>query len=269
MKRLRTLSLLVSLLGSVGVPLEAQRPFPYHLQTGREIGLAASGLALMGAGTLIGNGQDPLTPDQVRALDRQDVNAFDRGATRQWSTGASTASDIMAYSLLASPVALMVTRPGSSVPLTIGVMYAETILVGDGLVQLLKTTTGRTRPYAYNDDPAIPQEDKESLHAVRSFPSGHTAHAFMSVVFLNMVYGKLKPDSPLRPWLWAGSLVAAGTVGYLRYDSGNHFPTDILAGAAIGGLAGWMVPRLHETGAPQVSIAPSADRATVLVSLPF
>jgi membrane-associated phospholipid phosphatase len=89
------------------------------------------------------------------------------------------------------------------------------------------------------------------------------------VVFLNTVYGKLKPDSPLRPWLWAGSLVAAGTVGYLRYDSGNHFPTDILAGAAIGGLAGWMVPRLHETGAPQVSIAPSADRATVLVSLPF
>jgi membrane-associated phospholipid phosphatase len=269
MNRFRAFALLFALLAAPATLLHAQRPFPYQLQTGREIGLAASGLALMGVGTLIGNGQDPLTPTEIAALDPEDVNAFDRGATRQWSTGAGAASDIMAYSLLASPVALMVTRPGSSAPLTIGVMYAETILVGDGLVQLLKTTTGRIRPYAYNDDPAIPQEDKESLHAVRSFPSGHTAHAFMSVVFLNTVYGKLKPDSPLRPWLWAGSLVAAGTVGYLRYDSGNHFPTDILAGAAIGGLAGWMVPRLHETGAPQVSIAPSADRATVLVSLPF
>ena len=269
MPRFRILALLLTLLATPATLLRAQRPFPYQLQTGREIGLAAGGLALIGGGTLIGNGQDPLTPAEVAALTRQDVNAFDRGATSQWSTGAGSASDVMAYSLLLSPVALMVTRPGSSAPLTIGVMYAETILVGDGLVQLLKTTTGRTRPYAYNSDPAVPQEDKESLHAVRSFPSGHTAHAFMSVVFLNTVYGKLKPDSPLRPWLWAGSLVAAGTVGYLRYDAGNHFPTDILAGAAIGGLAGWMVPRLHETGAPQVSVAPGSDRTTLLVSLSF
>ncbi len=269
MNPLRTALLLLALAPLWAPVLEAQQPFPYRLQAGREIGLAGAGVVLLGAGALIGKGQDPLSAAEVASLDRQDVNGFDRGATRQWSTGAGTASDILAWSLLASPVTLMVTRPGSGAPVTLGVMYIESILLGDGLVNLLKTATDRTRPYAYNDDPAIPQEDKESLHAVRSFPSGHTAHAFVSVVFLNTVFGRLKPDSPLRPWLWAGGMAAAGTVGYLRYASGNHFPTDILAGAAIGGLAGWAIPRIHESDAVRVSVLPSGDRTSIGLSLAF
>ena len=265
----RILSLVAAILLAPGIPLQAQRPFPYQLRTGRELGLAAGGVGLLVGGTVVGNGQEPLTPSEIEGLDRQDVNAFDRGATSQWSTGSGTASDVMAYALLASPVALMVTPPGSSAPITLGVMYGEALLLGDGLTSLLKSATNRTRPFVYNDNPEIPAEDKESLHARRSFPSGHTMHAFVSVVFLNTVYGKLKPDSPLRPWLWAGSLAAAGTVGYLRYDSGSHFPTDILAGAAIGSLAGWAIPRLHVTDAPQISIAPSAGRTALLVSLDF
>ena len=269
MNQLRTTLLLLALPPLWTPVLEAQQPFPYRLQAGREIGLAGAGVVLLGAGALVGKGQDPLSAAEVAALDRQEINGFDRGATSQWSTGAGTASDVMVWSLRASPVALMVTRPGSSAPITLGVMYAESILLGDGLVNLLKTVTDRTRPYAYNENPAIPQEDKESLHAVRSFPSGHTAHAFVSVVFLNTVFGRLKPDSPLRPWLWAGGLTAAGTVGYLRYASGNHFPTDILAGAAIGSLAGWAIPKIHESDAVRVSVLPSGDRTTLGVSLAF
>jgi membrane-associated phospholipid phosphatase len=41
-------------------------------------------------------------------------------------------------------------------------------------------------------------------------------------------------------------LAAAGTVGYLRFAAGRHYPTDILAGALIGSLVGWLVPQLHE-----------------------
>ena len=34
------------------------------------------------------------------------------------------------------------------------------------------------------------------------------------------------------------------------------FPTDILAGAAIGAFAGWVVPHLHEMGADLASARP-------------
>ncbi len=46
--------------------------------------------------------------------------------------------------------------------------------------------------------------------------------------------------------MWAGSLTLAATTGYMRYQGGKHFPTDIISGAIIGSLAGWGVPKLHE-----------------------
>jgi membrane-associated phospholipid phosphatase len=40
-------------------------------------------------------------------------------------------------------------------------------------------------------------------------------------------------------------LGTAAAVGGLRIAAGKHFPTDILAGAAVGSLVGYLVPRLH------------------------
>ena len=41
-------------------------------------------------------------------------------------------------------------------------------------------------------------------------------------------------------------MAAAATTGYLRYAAGRHYPTDILAGAAMGAFVGYIVPSLHE-----------------------
>ena len=129
--------------------------------------------------------------------------------------------------------------PGSGAVLTVAAMYGAALLVGSGATSLLKSAIGRTRPFAYNDNPD----------------------------FLSMVYGKLHPTSPLRPWIWAGSLTAAGTVGYLRYRAGDHSPTDVIAGAALGGLVGWAVPRLHERDDVQVAIFPAGGGTALVVSL--
>ena len=43
----------------------------------------------------------------------------------------------------------------------------------------------------------------------------------------------------------AGSLSLAVATGVQRILSGNHFITDVLAGAAIGSLTGFVVPFLH------------------------
>lgn len=78
----------------------------------------------------------------------------------------------------------------------------------------------------------------------RSFPSGHSAVAFMGAEFLRMQY----KDS--HPWIgYVGYAVAAGTA-LARVAHNEHWITDVLAGAGIGILgtkvAYWVYPYLKE-----------------------
>lgn len=53
------------------------------------------------------------------------------------------------------------------------------------------------------------------------------------------------PDSPWRTPVVAGAYAVAAAAASLRVASGSHFLTDVLAGAALGTLSGWLVPVLH------------------------
>lgn len=64
----------------------------------------------------------------------------------------------------------------------------------------------------------------------KSFPSGHTAGAFLGVGLLASKYGNTSPT--------ALALSGAVLVAYSRYLSKNHWPTDILGGASIGLING-------------------------------
>ena len=161
-------------------------------------------------------------------------------------------------------LSLAVTEPGSRHAGTVLTMYGETLLLNGGIVAMLKGLVNRTRPYAYNDDPDISMEQRTSHDTVLSFPSGHTANAFAAAVFMSTVYGRLHPDGSGRAWVWVGSLTAAAGVGYLRYAAGKHYPTDIIAGAVIGSLVGWLVPKLHEQ-----DITAPGDPATKGFSLSY
>lgn len=80
---------------------------------------------------------------------------------------------------------------------------------------------------------------------ITSFPSGHTATAFMGAEFL---YQEYKDAS-----IWygiSGYLVASG-VAYLRIYNNRHWLTDVVAGAGFGILstkvAYWMYPFMKRT----------------------
>jgi len=238
-----TLLMVLQLPGALAL---AEDPFPYELETGREIALVGSSAALFALGWLLDRDHENLTEADVSALDREAINALDRSATKRWSPAASRASDILMITTAVAPLTLAATDRGALQPLVLGGMYAETMLLNNGAVYLAKNAFTRTRPLAYNDDPAVPLETKLSRTARRSFPSGHTASAFASMVFAASVFSRLYPDSSARGWVWGGCLGVAATTGYLRYAGGWHFPTDILAGAALGSFVGWLVPRIHE-----------------------
>lgn len=65
-----------------------------------------------------------------------------------------------------------------------------------------------------------------------SFPSGHTSAAFTTATSLSLYFPKWYIIVPA--YLWAGS------VGYARMYQGVHYPTDVLAGAAIGAGSAWL-----------------------------
>lgn len=77
-----------------------------------------------------------------------------------------------------------------------------------------------------------------------SFPSGHTATAFMGAEFLYQEYKNVSP------WIGvAGYAVAAGT-GFFRMYNNRHWLNDILAGAGIGilstKLSYWLYPKIFK-----------------------
>ncbi len=138
---------------------------------------------------------------------------------------------------------------------TIGVMYVETMLFSVFLPSYTKGSVQRIRPYVYSS--SAPLEEKLTAEAKRSFFSGHTTVAFSSAVFLSTVYANYYPDSKYKSIVWGSSLAVAGTVGFMRYRSGAHFPTDVLVGAAVGSAIGFLIPRLHKTSTgSSVTLAP-------------
>jgi membrane-associated phospholipid phosphatase len=83
----------------------------------------------------------------------------------------------------------------------------------------------------------------------QSFPSGHTAEAFLSATFLYEEYKNVSI------WYGVGGYLVAGTVGALRIYNDAHWLHDVIAGAGFGiastELSYWLYPLLKRTFFPK------------------
>ncbi|MEK6976540.1 MAG: phosphatase PAP2 family protein [Candidatus Thermoplasmatota archaeon] len=117
-------------------------------------------------------------------------------------------------------------------------------------VQVLKAAVGRDRPDGAEE-------------ATAAFPSGHAATALFAYGLIVLVvmpalvqrWPRMRPFMPFAVGLWIG---LALSVGVARVLGGVHWPTDVLAGWAWGGLvltgadaAAAPGPRPESTRAPQ------------------
>lgn len=69
-----------------------------------------------------------------------------------------------------------------------------------------------------------------------SFPSGHAAMAFAAATLL---------DSNSGHAVGYPAYGVAAITAFSRVESGHHFPSDVLGGAALGSLTGGMIDALH------------------------
>jgi len=91
--------------------------------------------------------------------------------------------------------------------------------VTSSVTDLLKDTTNRTRPDESSD---------------RSFPSSHTSGAFSYMTLANRNIDSIDMPQTLKPPLKIGNYLLASGVAWARVEGQRHYPSDVLAGVALG-----------------------------------
>ena len=119
---------------------------------------------------------------------------------------------------------------------------AATAIASGIVTNSFKYVIGRGRPTdgrgAYNFRPFSGQD---------SFSSGHTTEAFALASVISEHYDSL--------WVQVPAYGLASAVGYARLNNNRHWPSDVLAGAAIGTFVGKTVVHFNQKHR-QVSIQP-------------
>lgn len=229
--------------------------FPFELTDGKEAFIFSAGLGLMTS--FMFTPSTDFEKSEILALDKYDLNAFDRSAVSMNDRKSDIASDVLTYSLAGVPLIFFADRSlNRSLPnsFTYLVMYAESVLIANGISRTVKTVFQRNRPYVYNDSLSL--KDRTTSDWNLSFPSNHTVNAFNAAVFVSTVFTFTYPDSKWVPVVWSVSLSAAAAAGILRITAGEHYPTDVIAGAVLGSLTGLFIPLLHKIKNKNLSVIP-------------
>ncbi|THH39663.1 phosphatase PAP2 family protein [Neolewinella litorea] len=225
---------------------------PYYLGLKRDL-LYGTGAA---GSVVLGKVLRERTPDIVLAdLRLASVPEFDQVATEFSSDTARKWSDHSLYASSALPALLLLSPAGRQYAGTIGLLFAETMLLNQGLTDIIKSSAKRPRPYVFDEN--LPPETVIKGNDRAAFLSGHTSTSAAAGFFFARVFADTHPESKLRPYAWVLGAGLPALTGYLRIRAGQHYPSDVLAGYALGGLIGYLVPALHRrpTRKRRVSLA--------------
>ncbi|HEY0590502.1 MAG TPA: phosphatase PAP2 family protein [Thermoanaerobaculia bacterium] len=122
----------------------------------------------------------------------------------------------------------------------------EAIVAAVGAVTLgAKNAADRERPDASNR---------------ASFPSGHSSGSAATGALARETLARSAIPSRWHPAVRVGSRVIHGATAWARIEAGKHYPTDVLAGSALGNLLAVTLDRAIRDGKEvTVSIAPSRE----------
>lgn len=103
----------------------------------------------------------------------------------------------------------------------------------------------------------VPRPDNATRN---SFPSGHTATAFMGAELMRREYG---------PWWGLGGYAIAATTALMRVYNGRHWTSDLLGGAALGILSVDIAYSLLPLERRILNIQPGQNRVFTVLPTPY
>jgi membrane-associated phospholipid phosphatase len=160
--------------------------------------------------------------------DRSGVPAFDR-----WILGAERDAWSLASTGGVGALGVVSVLAGLGLPdgsrRAAAAMEAASWAVA--VTEIVKTASGRNRPVLYTPDAPGAAGD---LTNQRSFPSGHAAAAFALATSL-VLHGDRSTEAQVA------MLLGAAGVAAMRVLARRHFPSDVVAGAAVGALSAVVV----------------------------
>ncbi len=194
-----------------------------------------------------------LSTTEALALDPQSIPGFERDVIFNSSLSAAEWSDYLQYGAIALPLSILIPKKEKDDLLTVSVMLLEGFSLNLTATFLTKNLSRRPRPFAYNPETTL--TDIRIRATTESFVSGHTSNSAMFGVFTATVFSTLFPESKWKTPVWIASLSIPAAVGVMRVNAGRHFPTDAIAGYALGAFIGYIVPELHrKNGRVQLSV---------------
>jgi membrane-associated phospholipid phosphatase len=169
-----------------------------------------------------------------------DINLLESINPKNPSSGLWKATSSSTYpTAISLPVGLWIDGKAEKNKITEKHAYemAGSIVIAGIASQGMKIVFNRSRPYEkYNT--VYPYK----IETDNSFPSGHTSIAFAVATSVSIEYKKWYIVVPAYVW-------AAG-VGYSRLYLGEHYPTDVLAGAVTGAgsaiISHWLTKKIFK-----------------------
>jgi hypothetical protein len=140
-------------------------------------------------------------------------------------SSADDASDVMVEALAGTAIISALSTPGGpregwAGPKLKG-MLVETsaAMVAGGITSSLKSSINRRRP-----------DDSDN----RSFPSAHASSAASYAMLTNRNLDAINMSPGARKVLKYSATTVSGLTAWARIESRDHYPSDVLAGAALG-----------------------------------
>ncbi len=232
-----------------------QSSSPYKTSFKVDGPITAVAVGLNGYGLYRITDKDGMSEAQVLAMDKNDVNKFDRPYAGNYDLDAKNLSDFGFYGSFALPLTLLFNEDVRSNAGQTAVLYVETMAITGALFTMANGFTERRRPLAYGEFDAngqaiegAPMDERIRKNAKNSFFAGHTAATAGASFFFAKVFHDYNPDSPWKPVVWGAAAALPAGVGYLRLKAGKHFLSDNIIGYVVGAGAGILVPQLHKKG---------------------
>ncbi|MEL6256240.1 MAG: phosphatase PAP2 family protein [Bacteroidota bacterium] len=189
------------------------------------------------------------TEEEIATWGPEDVNWFDRAATRldpEIAANGQNLSDLGANIGNAMPLILALDSRIRKDWMDILLLYLETGFVNGAIYSWPSGVVfDRPRPLVYN--PREPLERKLGPHLRTSFFSGHVSTTATGTFFAAKVFIDYHPEIGNKKYLiYGGASLIPIFVGVNRYRAGKHFLSDILIGLFVGSSVGIIMPELHK-----------------------